>query len=60
VRKEERTEHMPDVQCRSIENQVCGPEKCPLEKGEEVCFDELRQVSDLITHYNIIVIFWGW
>ena len=34
----------PITQCRSVPVQVCGPEGCILEKGEEVCFDEVQTV----------------
>lgn len=40
-----RKEFVPEVKCRKLETQVCGPEKCPLTKGEPVCYDEMKQVS---------------
>ena len=34
----------PVTECKSVPTNICGPEACRLEKGEEVCFDEVQTV----------------
>ena len=35
----------PDTSCASEPRQVCGPELCPIVRGEDVCRDEVREVG---------------
>ena len=34
----------PVTECKSVGINICGPEGCNLEKGEEVCFDQVQTV----------------
>ena len=38
------TKYTPITECRKEPKEVCGPEGCILEKGEELCFDEVQTV----------------
>lgn len=40
-----KTEFVPEVQCKKLQTQVCGPEACPLTRTDPVCYDELKEVS---------------
>ena len=46
VVNKERTEFVPEVKCKKLQTQVCGPESCPLAKAEPVCYDEVKDVSN--------------
>ncbi len=36
---------MPKTVCDAKPKKVCGPETCPLEKGDRKCRDEIKHVS---------------
>ena len=39
----------PITECRTVPTQVCGPEGCILEKGEEFCVDEVQTVINPVS-----------
>ena len=41
-----RTEFVPEVKCKKLQTEVCGPEACPLAKSNPVCYDEVKDVSN--------------
>ena len=38
----------PKTECSHKENRVCGPEECPLIRGEKKCREEVKTVSDSV------------
>ena len=51
--------YSPNVQCKQDEIDVCGPEPCPLLKGDEVCQDTWEQVDrNLYKITRITINFW--
>lgn len=34
----------PDTGCESVPKEICGPEACPVVRGEDVCRDEVQEV----------------
>ena len=36
---------MPETACENVPVEVCGPRMCPLKRGEDICRDEVQQVS---------------
>ena len=43
-----KTEHVPETECKKIQTPVCGPEACPLTKGDPICFDEIKEVVNQV------------
>ena len=39
------TQYIPEVKCKKIQTDVCGPEPCPVVKMEPVCYDEVKKVT---------------
>ena len=39
------TKLTPETDCRQESKEVCGPEVCPIVKGERVCANEVKTVS---------------
>ena len=44
----------PITECRTIPTEVCGPEGCILEKGDEYCVDEVKLVINPVSVLLII------
>jgi hypothetical protein len=45
----------PETSCKTIPANICGPEACPVEEGEETCWDELRDVSLIESSLNLLL-----
>lgn len=41
-----RTEFVPEVKCKKLRTEVCGPEACPLAKSTPICYDEVKDVRN--------------
>ena len=49
-KKTKRTQKStPITECRTVPINVCGPEKCLLEKGEEFCVDDIQMVINQVS-----------
>ena len=46
----------PITECRSVPTEVCGPEGCILEKGEEFCVDEVQTVINPVSFLKKIIL----
>ena len=49
---------MPKTECRSLPKDVCGPETCPIVKGDRKCRNEIKHVCSsralvLLTKFSI-------
>ncbi len=40
----------PKTECKKEVAKVCGPETCPIVKGERICKDEIKTVRILVAH----------
>ena len=45
----------PITECRTVPTQVCGPEGCILEKGEEFCVDEVKTVINPVSNQSLFL-----
>ena len=36
---------VPSTDCQSLPKEVCGPETCPIVKGERICRDQVKNVE---------------
>jgi hypothetical protein len=45
----------PLTECRTVPTQVCGPQGCILEKGEEFCVDEVQTVINPVSILTICI-----
>ncbi len=44
VTRENNVKLTPKTECNKVEVQLCGPEACPIVKGERICTNEIRTV----------------
>ena len=40
-----KKDFVPEVSCKKLQTQICGPEACPLTRSDPVCYDEVKDVS---------------
>ncbi len=50
------TKVTPITECRQEETQVCGPEVCPIVKGERICRDVVKTVCVLSLADSVVII----
>lgn len=42
-----RKEFVPEVKCKKLQTEICGPEACPLTRSDPVCYDEVKKVGQV-------------
>ncbi len=45
IKDQKNTKLTPKTECRKEMAEVCGPEACPLVKGDRICRDEIKTVK---------------
>ena len=40
--------YTPESECKKVPFQLCGPSDCPVEPGQEQCFDKSETVSTFV------------
>ncbi len=54
IKKMQNVKLTPKTNCRKEVAEVCGPEACPIVKGDMVCKSEIKNVSSICTMYCML------